>query len=132
MRVQKNDSGKIISMILDEYGQKFDRCFAQTKSSLEFKELANEFGKEFILPRYDGVLIFSERERRLKLSVFRHCVAVDWRKSRAGCMPFAQLYQPEDRIEYDQDYKSFSRQWQRQPAIIAHMEKGTSYKDYNT
>ena len=50
----------------------------------------------------------------------------------AGCMPFAQLYQPEDRIEYDQDYKSFSRQWQRQPAIIAHMEKGTSYKDYNT
>lgn len=87
MRVQKNDSGKIISMILDEYGQKFDRCFAQTKSSLEFKELANEFGKEFILPRYDGVLVFSE---------------------------------------------SFSRQWQRQPAIIAHMEKGTSYKDYNT
>ena len=80
MRVQKNDSGKIISMILDEYGQKFDRCFAQTKSSLEFKELANEFGKEFILPRYDGVLVFSERE----------------------------------------------------PAIIAHMEKGTSYKDYNT
>ena len=87
MRVQKNDSGKIISMILDEYGQKFDRCFAQTKSSLEFKELANEFGKEFILPRYDGVLVFSERERRLKLSVFRHCVAVDWRKSRAVLSP---------------------------------------------
>ena len=50
----------------------------------------------------------------------------------AGCMPFAQLYQPVDQIEYSADYKKFARQWQRPAATIAHMEKGTDYKNFNT
>lgn len=50
----------------------------------------------------------------------------------AGCMPFAQLFQPVERIEYDLEYKKFARQWQRPAATISHMEKGTSYKDFNT
>lgn len=46
----------------------------------------------------------------------------------AGCMPFAQLFQPVERIEYDQEYKLFRRQWCLPAATKAHMEKGTSYK----
>lgn len=50
----------------------------------------------------------------------------------AGCMPFAQLYQPEQSKEYSKDYKAFARQWQRPPATKAHMEKGTSFRDFGT
>ena len=35
---------------------------------------------------------------------------------KAGCLPFAQLYQPEERIEYDYKWREFSRVWSR-PAI---------------
>ena len=49
--------------------------------------VAGEAVERPINKRYRSVLIFSERERRLKLSVFRHCVAVDWRKSRAVLIP---------------------------------------------
>ena len=35
---------------------------------------------------------------------------------RAGALPFAQLYQPEETIEYDQEWKDFARFWSR-PAI---------------
>jgi hypothetical protein len=52
-----------------------------------------------------------------------------------GAMPFAQLYQPigeERKREYPGDWNRFARMWQRPAATRAHMEKGTSYKDYNT
>jgi len=52
-----------------------------------------------------------------------------------GAMPFAQLYQPSfcnSKLEYSREWKMFARQWQRPAATIAHMERGTNMKDYNT
>lgn len=34
----------------------------------------------------------------------------------AGCLPFAQLYQPEERIEYSKDWRDFQRTWCRPAA----------------
>lgn len=50
---------------------------------------------------------------------------------RAGAMPFAQLYQPAERIEYSKDWKAFHRMWSRPAATRAHCDKGTDYKNYN-
>ena len=53
----------------------------------------------------------------------------------AGAMPFAQLYQPSScisKIEYSREWKKFARQWQRPAATVAHMERDTNYKDFNT
>jgi hypothetical protein len=38
----------------------------------------------------------------------------------AGCLPFAQLYQPPDRyITYSADWKALAREWSRPAAMIA-------------
>jgi len=52
----------------------------------------------------------------------------------AGVMPFAQLYQPchGERKDYSREWKMFHRQWSRPAAIVAHMERGTDMRDYNT
>jgi hypothetical protein len=52
----------------------------------------------------------------------------------AGAMPFAMLYRgfTDDKTKYSKDWERFARQWQRPAAIIAHMEKGTSFKDFST
>jgi len=52
----------------------------------------------------------------------------------AGAMPFAQLYRDYSNIktEYSAEWKAFARMWQRPAATKAHMEHGTSYKDFNT
>lgn len=43
---------------------------------------------------------------------------------RAGCIPFAQLYQPPDKhINYDGQWRDLARQWSR-PAIIKGIMKG--------
>ena len=47
---------------------------------------------------------------------------------KAGCMPFAQLYKPVQAKEYSVEWKRFARQWSRAAAVIAHVEKGTTYK----
>lgn len=39
-----------------------------------------------------------------------------------GSRPFAQLYQPENRIEYSSDWKKFATTWSRPAAIEAHMK----------
>ena len=41
---------------------------------------------------------------------------------RAGALPFAQLFQPEERIEYSKEWKDFARKWSR-PAIYKTMLK---------
>lgn len=41
---------------------------------------------------------------------------------RAGALPFAQLFQPEERIEYSKEWKDFARRWSR-PAIYKSMLK---------
>ena len=53
---------------------------------------------------------------------------------KAGAMPFAQLFQPNEskRIEYSSEWKKFHRQWSRPAAIRAHCENGTRFEDYNT
>jgi hypothetical protein len=52
----------------------------------------------------------------------------------AGAMPFAQLFRAPDRhkTEYNTDWRKFSAMWSRPAATIAHMERGTDYRDYNT
>jgi hypothetical protein len=43
---------------------------------------------------------------------------------RAGAMPFAQLYQPPDRlIRYSQDWRHLQRTWNRPAAMKAHMRE---------
>jgi len=51
-----------------------------------------------------------------------------------GAIPSAQLYRDFSDIkkQYSLDWNKFERMWQRPAATIAHMEKGTSYNDYNT
>lgn len=52
----------------------------------------------------------------------------------AGAMPFMQLYREflEEKTEYSKEWNAFARMWQRPAATRAHMERGTSYKDFNT
>lgn len=52
----------------------------------------------------------------------------------AGAMPFAQLLRnfSDTKTEYGKEWNSFARMWQRPAAIRAHMERGTSFSDYNT
>lgn len=52
----------------------------------------------------------------------------------AGATPFAQLYRDftDEKTKYPKDIEKFARQWQRPPAIHAHMEKNTDYREYNT
>ena len=51
----------------------------------------------------------------------------------AGAMPFMQLYRDftNTKTEYSSDWNRFCRMWQRPAATSAHMEKGTSYKDFD-
>lgn len=51
----------------------------------------------------------------------------------AGAMPFVQLYRNfgDTKTEYSADWNAWARMWQRPAATKAHMEKGTSYKDFN-
>ena len=52
----------------------------------------------------------------------------------AGAMPFMQLYRDfsDTKTEYSKEWNAFARMWQRPAATRAHMEKGTSYKDFGT
>jgi hypothetical protein len=52
----------------------------------------------------------------------------------AGAMPFAQLYRDfgDKKTEYTKDWNAFARMWQRPPAAIAHMERGTSFREFST
>jgi hypothetical protein len=45
----------------------------------------------------------------------------------AGALPFAQLFQPEERIEYSDEWKQFARQWSR-PAIYKSIMRGEVVK----
>ena len=51
----------------------------------------------------------------------------------AGAMPFVQLYRDfsDKKTEYSADWNAWARMWQRPAATRAHMEKGTSYKDFS-
>lgn len=40
-----------------------------------------------------------------------------------GALPFAQLYQPENKIEYTSDWKKFATTWSRPAATESHMKK---------
>lgn len=42
---------------------------------------------------------------------------------KAGALPFAQLYQPEQRIEYRTEWKQFARTWSRPAAMKARMRE---------
>lgn len=50
-----------------------------------------------------------------------------------GAMPFVQLYRDFSEIKtmYSTDWERWARMWQRPAATRAHMEKGTSYLDFN-
>ncbi|MCL2563113.1 MAG: hypothetical protein FWE08_03660 [Oscillospiraceae bacterium] len=52
----------------------------------------------------------------------------------AGAMPFAQLYRDFGgmKTEYSKEWNAFARSWQRPAAIVAHMEKGTDFRDFGT
>jgi hypothetical protein len=43
-----------------------------------------------------------------------------------GALPFAQLFQPLDPIEYSDDWRQFARTWQRPAATRAHMKAGAA------
>lgn len=44
----------------------------------------------------------------------------------AGALPFAQLFQPEERIEYSKEWKDFARTWSRPAATVAHMKEANN------
>lgn len=44
----------------------------------------------------------------------------------AGALPFAQLYQPEQRVEYSREWKQFARTWSRPAATKARMREGNT------
>ena len=50
----------------------------------------------------------------------------------AGAMPFAQLYREYSgkKTTYSKEIEKFARSWQRPPAILAHMENGTDFRDF--
>jgi hypothetical protein len=52
----------------------------------------------------------------------------------AGAMPFAQLCRDfsDTKTEYSTEWNSFARAWQRPAATVAHMERGTDWRDYHT
>lgn len=52
----------------------------------------------------------------------------------AGAMPFVQLYRDfsDTKTEYSADWNAWARMWQRPAATRSHVEKGTSYLDFNT
>ena len=52
----------------------------------------------------------------------------------AGAMPFMQLFRDftDTKTEYSKDWNAFARMWQRPAATRAHVEKGTSFNDFNT
>jgi hypothetical protein len=68
------------------------------------------------------------------IKTFKHFYNENAKRSiwEAGCMPFAQLYQQEERKDYPTDYKKIARTWQRPAATRAHMEKGTDFRDFGT
>lgn len=41
---------------------------------------------------------------------------------KVGCLPFAQLYQPEKKIEYSKEWKNFARTWSRPAAYKAYLK----------
>jgi hypothetical protein len=49
----------------------------------------------------------------------------------AGAMPRAQLYRDfsEQKTEYSKEWRNFERMWQRPPATVAHMERGTDFRE---
>lgn len=51
----------------------------------------------------------------------------------SGAMPFMQLYRDfsDTKTEYSAEWNKFARMWQRPAATRAHMEKGTSYKNFD-
>ena len=53
---------------------------------------------------------------------------------KVGAMPFAQLYQPPDgpKREYSAEWNKFHRMWSRPASIVAHCERGTDFRDFNT
>lgn len=75
-----------------------------------------------------------------------HCYVLSYGKDRekdelrarqvyaAGAMPFVQLYRDfsDTKTEYSADWNAWARMWQRPAATIAHMEKGTDYKNFHT
>lgn len=75
-----------------------------------------------------------------------HCYVLSYGKDRAadearaqavynaGAMPFVQLFRDftEKKTEYDADWNAWARSWQRPACIKAHMERGTSYKQFDT
>lgn len=52
----------------------------------------------------------------------------------AGAMPFMQLYRDfsDAKTEYSAEWNAFARMWQRPAATRAHVEKGTSFREFNT
>lgn len=50
----------------------------------------------------------------------------------AGAMPRAQLFYDfsAEKTKYSSEWKKFASMWQRPPATIAHMEKGTDWRDF--
>ena len=42
---------------------------------------------------------------------------------KIGCLPFAQLYQPEEKIDYSQDWKDFCRTWSRPAAYKTYLKE---------
>ena len=96
------------------------------------------------------IAVFKKACTKLKKAGFSrdkiHCYVLSYGKDmeadearartvyEAGAMPFMQLYRDfsETKTEYNADWNRFCRMWQRPAATRAHMEKGTSYTDFNT
>lgn len=96
------------------------------------------------------IAIFKKACERLKKAGFNrnkiHCYVLSVGKDmdrdeararavyEAGAMPFMQLYRDfsDKKTEYSKEWNAFARMWQRPAATRAHMEKGTSFMDFNT
>ena len=119
-----------------------DGHFLDNIASLRIKELWLACDSDDALPRFRNAA-----DKLVGMGFGRHkfkCYALigdDMERNEArlreiyhaGAMPFAMLYRDfaDVMTEYDASWRRFARQWQRPPAIEAHMKKGTHYKDFS-
>ena len=152
LQASKSHKDKVFDMLRVQKGVCFkgglqadliDNHFIGNITSLRIKELWLACDDD------DALQSFKEAAEKLARAGFNrnkiYCYALigdDMRKNEArlqeiyhaGAMPFAMLYRDfgNKKTAYEGDWERFARQWQRPAAIKAHVERGTSYRDFST
>ena len=119
-----------------------DDHFINNITSLSIKELWLACDTDGALPRFKKAIKKLTKAGFNRNKIYSYClIGDDMAKNEnrlrqvyeAGAMPFAQLYRDftETKTEYNKEWNSFARSWQRPAIIKAHMEKGTDFRNFN-